>query len=148
MAKRCKMVLCSKRDSRLFPALSGGGTIGQEKIPPGEVHKNSLSNVTPLYTFSLGSAKLTGGAPGLQIRCEGVKAFSGGFDSHALPPPVSFSPGKECLPSIPQARKSPAAGAPASHPRPRQEACRGVSPVARSAWGRSHIVIFIHQRGA
>jgi hypothetical protein len=33
-----------------------------------------------------GSAKLTGGAPGLQIRCRGVKAFLGGFDSHALPP--------------------------------------------------------------
>lgn len=32
-----------------------------------------------------GSAKLTGGAPGLQIRCRGVKAFLGGFDSHALP---------------------------------------------------------------
>lgn len=37
-------------------------------------------------TFRRGSAKLTGGAPGLQIRCGGVKAFPGGFDSHALPP--------------------------------------------------------------
>ena len=36
-----------------------------------------------------GSAKLTGGAPGLQIRCGAVKAVPGGFDSHALPPPVS-----------------------------------------------------------
>ena len=34
-----------------------------------------------------GSAKLTGGAPGLQIRCGAVKAVPGGFDSHALPPP-------------------------------------------------------------
>ena len=33
-----------------------------------------------------GSAKLTGGAPGLQIRCGAVKAVPGGFDSHALPP--------------------------------------------------------------
>ena len=33
-----------------------------------------------------GSAKLTGGAPGLQIRCGAVKAVLGGFDSHALPP--------------------------------------------------------------
>ena len=48
-----------------------------------------------VYIHRFGSAKLTGGAPGLQIRCEGVKAFSGGFDSHALPPiqaiPASFS---------------------------------------------------------
>ena len=35
-----------------------------------------------------GSAKLTGGAPGLQIRCGAVKAVPGGFDSHALPPPA------------------------------------------------------------
>ena len=35
-----------------------------------------------------GSAKLTGGAPGLQIRCGAVKAVPGGFDSHALPPLV------------------------------------------------------------
>ncbi len=40
-----------------------------------------------------GSAKLTGGAPGLQIRCEAVKAVSGGFDSHALPP-IGWSGGK------------------------------------------------------
>jgi hypothetical protein len=33
----------------------------------------------------LGSGKLTGGAPGLQIRCDGEE-LSGGFDSHALPP--------------------------------------------------------------
>ena len=43
-----------------------------------------------LYIAHLGSAKLTGGAPGLQIRCGGVKAFPGGFDSHALPP--SYKP--------------------------------------------------------
>ena len=35
-----------------------------------------------------GSAKLTGGAPGLQIRCGAVRAVPGGFDSHALPPLV------------------------------------------------------------
>jgi hypothetical protein len=41
-----------------------------------------------------GSAKLTGGAPGLQIRCGAVKAVLGGFDSHALPPPdVKKTPG-------------------------------------------------------
>jgi len=39
-----------------------------------------------------GSAKLTGGAPGLQIRCRGVKAFLGGFYSHALPPSYRDSP--------------------------------------------------------
>ncbi len=41
-----------------------------------------------------GSAKLTGGAPGLQIRCGAVKAVPGGFDSHALPPsPQNETPG-------------------------------------------------------
>jgi hypothetical protein len=37
-----------------------------------------------------GSAKLTGGAPGLQIRCGAVRAVPGGFDSHALPPTFSI----------------------------------------------------------
>ena len=45
-----------------------------------------LSKSAASIRFSLGSAKLAGGAPGLQIRCRGVKAFLGGFDSHALPP--------------------------------------------------------------
>ena len=47
-----------------------------------------LSKQPTQYILAIfGSAKLTGGAPGLQIRCGGVKAFPGGFDSHALPPP-------------------------------------------------------------
>jgi hypothetical protein len=41
---------------------------------------------------SWGSAKLTGGAPGLQIRCGAVKAVPGGFDSHALPPSYEGAP--------------------------------------------------------
>ena len=44
------------------------------------------------YISSVGSAKLTGGAPGLQIRCEVLKGVSGGFDSHALPPTYEDCP--------------------------------------------------------
>ncbi len=49
----------------------------------------------PYFCYKMpGSAKLTGGAPGLQIRCGAVKAVPGGFDSHALPPPkASKAPG-------------------------------------------------------
>ena len=46
-----------------------------------------------------GSAKLTGGAPGLQIRCGAVKAVPGGFDSHALPPPLKMRP-RELFPGF------------------------------------------------
>jgi hypothetical protein len=56
-------------------------------------HAKNPSTLSPVICYiSPGSAKLTGGAPGLQIRCEAGKAVSGGFDSHALPPREGQNP--------------------------------------------------------
>jgi hypothetical protein len=57
--------------------------------------RNPSTPSSVICYISPGSAKLTGGAPGLQIRCEAGKAVSGGFDSHALPPERTKGPRDE-----------------------------------------------------
>ena len=59
---------------------------------PNAEAKNPSTVSRIICYISSGSAKLTGGAPGLQIRCEAGKAVSGGFDSHALPPREGKNP--------------------------------------------------------
>lgn len=59
--------------------MAAGEQIGERKV---------AKDGSKVYIPDLGSAKLTGGAPGLQTRCGALKGVPGGFDSHALPPSI------------------------------------------------------------